>query len=290
MLAATIEDVSKLRFPLLASPKLDGIRCVIRGGRALSRSLKPIPNKVIRAHLESLDIEGLDGELMLPQPATFQDITSAVMSPNDTPPDDWYFAVFDDTSQSERMFAKRLGSASCRAASLYDPHVELVDHRYPANTDHLAEFEELCLAQGFEGVMLRCPDAPYKFGRSTLREHGLMKLKRFKDDEALIADVVELQHNLNPAETNELGRTKRSTAKAGKVAGGTLGALVVVHPTFGAFELGSGFDDATRTKLWNAHKRDKLIGQLAKFKYFPIGVKDKPRHPVFLGLRHADDM
>ena len=40
LLAETVEDISKLRYPLLASPKLDGIRCVKLNGKALTRKQK----------------------------------------------------------------------------------------------------------------------------------------------------------------------------------------------------------------------------------------------------------
>lgn len=61
MLAATVVDRTKLRFPFLASPKLDGIRCIVLDGQVLSRSLKPIRNKFIVKQLQGLP--NLDGEL-----------------------------------------------------------------------------------------------------------------------------------------------------------------------------------------------------------------------------------
>jgi len=33
-----------------------------------------------------------------------------------------------------------------------------------------------------------------------------------------------------------------------------------------------------------------FIGKILKYKYFDIGVKDAPRHPVFLGMRPKSDM
>ena len=42
-------DLDKLQYPIIASAKLDGIRCLIKDGVALSRTLKPIPNKSIQA-------------------------------------------------------------------------------------------------------------------------------------------------------------------------------------------------------------------------------------------------
>ena len=59
MLAATVADRSKLRFPYLASPKLDGIRCLVLNGEVLSRSFKPIRNRFIQVQLKRLpDTDG----------------------------------------------------------------------------------------------------------------------------------------------------------------------------------------------------------------------------------------
>ena len=48
-----------------ASPKLDGIRCMIQDGIALSRSLKPIRNEHVQYILGREIFNGLDGELII---------------------------------------------------------------------------------------------------------------------------------------------------------------------------------------------------------------------------------
>jgi DNA ligase-1 len=47
------------------------------------------------------------------------------------------------------------------------------------------------------------------------------------------------------------------------------------------FEIGTGMDDHTRAVLW----RTPPIGKQVKFKFQPTGIKDKPRFPVYLGIR-----
>lgn len=98
MLAAAVEDVSALTFPLIASPKLDGIRCIVRNGVAYSRSNKPIRNRYIQQCVSeySSDLEGLDGELIVGSPTAcdvYRVTNSAVMSADGTP--DFKFFVFD---------------------------------------------------------------------------------------------------------------------------------------------------------------------------------------------------
>jgi DNA ligase-1 len=156
------------------------------------------------------------------------------------------------------------------------------------NLEELTTYEELYLDRGYEGVILRDPNAPYKNGRSTVNEGYLLKMKRFVDAEFEVIGYEERMHNGNEATTNELGRTKRSSHKAGKVGLGDLGALVLRGDGF-TFSVGTGFDDVTRKHLWEIRDVD-LVGRLAKIKYFPIGMKEAPRHPVFLGWRDAIDL
>jgi len=81
----------------------------------------------------------------------------------------------------------------------------------------------------------------------------------------------EEMYNGNEAETNELGRTKRSTKKAGLSGKGTMGALEVLAPGFPTpFNIGTGFDADDRKYFWG--NREALMGKFVKYKYFPIGT------------------
>lgn len=66
-----------------------------------------------------------------------------------------------------------------------------------------------------------------------------------------------------------------------------LGALVCALPGGIKFSIGSGFTQEEREAFWAI--RDKLPGRLVKYKYFPVGVKDRPRFPVYLGWRDPID-
>ncbi len=69
MLADAIEpDKYPLRFPLFVSPKLDGVRCVVRDGVAYSRSLKPIPNQFVQFVLGRDDPFGMPAWLQFASP------------------------------------------------------------------------------------------------------------------------------------------------------------------------------------------------------------------------------
>lgn len=284
MLSATIESVSKLKFPLLASPKLDGIRALVVNGVLVSRNLKPIPNHFVQRSLPLARMEGWDGELIVGKPDDkdcFRKTTSGVMSEEGEPK--FKFWVFDNMIP-ELKFSDRFKGLQVNIKNLYCGHVRLVPQFKVVDAFALHQYEELMLERGYEGIMLRRIDGGYKYGRSTLKEGHLMKLKQFKDAEAVIVGMEEQMENTNEKKLNELGKLQRSSHKAGKVGKNTLGALKVQDIITGvSFDVGTGFDDETRLDLWM--NKSKYIGKLIKYKYFPTGSKDKPRFPVFMGFR-----
>ena len=286
MLAATLKPGDKVNFPVLLSPKLDGVRCLIIKGRAMSRSLKEIPNKYVQDVLGTNELDGLDGELIVGSPTApdaYRKTVSAVMSEDGEPA--FKFHVFDNYLHVGD-FQARLRSAF-HMGSKYKSFIAPVPHSLCVEDVDLLNYEEDYVVEGYEGVMLRDPAGAYKFGRSTMREGGLLKLKRFVDAEAVIVGREERMENLNPRQMDELGRNRRSSHKAGKRGMGTLGALIVQDcKTKVQFSIGTGFDDAERARLWGMN----LHGVIVKYKSQPTGVKDKPRFPVYLGMRDARDM
>lgn len=292
-------DLKRLRFPVLVSPKFDGIRCVVLNGQALTRNLKPIPNDYTRSWLEQY-CDGLDGELVIGDPTAkdcFQRTTSAVMSKDGEP--EVCFWAFDWIGfNGGDTFTRRLHMV---ASKWWDAQhlkrVRGVEHQLIHDVEGLARYEAARVAEGWEGVMLRDPKGLYKFGRSTVNEGGLLKLKRFADAEATIVGFEERMHNDNPATVDALGHVERSTHAAGKRPAGDLGALVVEMPGFAAqspdhaplirFSIGSGFTAEQRADFWTA--REKLLGETVKFKFQKVGTDEAPRFPVFLGFRHEAD-
>ena len=122
--------------------------------------------------------------------------------------------------------------------------------------------------------MLRSPEGTYKFGRSTRRENILLKVKRFSDDEAVLIDIEE-------EETD-------SSDKSRRIGANTAGTLILRHKNGMEFGVYSGLNDELRQDVWD--NPDNYMGRLVKYKYFAHGMKDRPRHPVFLGFRDPNDM
>lgn len=287
---AVSAEFDKIKYPVYASPKLDGIRCSIVDGKALSRTLKPIPNKHIYGQLSTSKLNGLDGELIVGSPTSptcYNESVSNVMAFDKIPTYTYY--VFDHHEVSG-SFARRFQEllASLGQWNKF-PQICLLEQNMISNEDDMLAYEATKVEEGYEGIILRSPGAPYKFGRSTVKEGYLLKVKRFLDSEAEIIGFEEEMFNGNAAETNELGRTKRSTAAAGLSGKGTLGAFQVRDVETGVeFSIGTGLTAADRQHFWN--RRDEYIGKLVKYKFFAVGVKVAPRHPVYLGIRDARDM
>lgn len=284
MLGAPIADISKLRFPLIASYKLDGVRAIWVGKEFLSRTLKTIPNRALQAKFAALGIpSGWDGELIAGEPWAsdcYRRTNSLVMT-RDAPASEVRFFVFDNAAE-DAPFVERIAGLRSIGDSVCALQQILVSSR-----DELLKLEERALTAGYEGLILRHPKGPYKHGRSTFNEHYMLKLKRFADAEARVVGFEELEINQNPATLDERGYVKRSSHQDGKVPAGRLGALVCELPDGRQFRIGTGFDEAERIEIW--HKKESYLHRLVKFKYLPVGVKDLPRHPVFLGFRSEID-
>ena len=302
LLAYTVEDTSKLHYPLLASVKLDGIRCLILKGETLaritndigamfppyvvvSRSLKPIRN----AHVQKLfgipELDGCDGELIVGKPnsdTVYRDTNSGVMS-GDGEPDVTLF-LFDRFDCPTKPFSERYASLPKGV-----PHTKVLSQHVVSCESVLLELEQKYLDEGYEGLMVRSSAGAYKFGRSTAKDGILGKLKRMASDEAEIIDMTELMRNGNEAKLNELGYSERSSNKENLIPGGVMGTLVVRSLSDGCkFEIGTGFTAQDRSEFWL--KKGSLIGKVVSYTHFPVGRKDLPRHPSFKGFRDKEDM
>lgn len=294
LLASPVKD-EQIRYPVIASPKLDGIRCLKIKGQMVSRMFKPIQNEYIRKDLKKYVPEGADGEIM--SGSTFQECSGNVMRRDGEPVYtyywfDWVFRGKLDEPYNMRI--ARMMEWREKHPEYFQgahPKVRIVPTQWVMNEESLARYEARCLEDGYEGVMIRSPEGHYKCGRSRVSDHILLKIKRFADSEGIVTGFVEMMHNENEAEQDAFGRTKRSTSKDGKVPAGTLGKLLVTDDKFPdhLIELGTGqgLTHELRQEIWD--HRDAYLGRLAKYKYQEQGMKDKPRFPIFLGFRHEDD-
>ena len=290
---STDYDWSKLHFPAYVSPKIDGIRCVTHPELGpSSRSLKPIPNRFIKDILGKPELKWLDGEIVVGNPAApdvFNRSQSGVMSRDGIP--DFTYLVFDNFEAGDMCgFGIRLQDAQNVVERVSVQAVKMLPHKFVDSLDELWAYEEEQVALGYEGIMIRHRGVKYKCGRSTLREQGLIKVKRFLDDEAQIIGWEPLLRNMNDPVVDALGLQKRGYSKEGKIADPTMAGKVNMLGLTGKwrgveFDVGSGLDDGQRRDI-AANFDAKYKNQMGSYKYQPHGSLEAPRSPIWKGLRH----
>ena len=285
LLAAKKPVFENIKFPVLATPKIDGIRCLVIDGKAVSRSFKPIPNHHIRNFIEKHCPTGFDGEILCGD--GFSDVQSMVMGREGEPV--FTYLVFDYVKESLiKPYIARLNDFAT-VGQLPD-EIKFLIPEVANNLDELKDIMEKHLAQGHEGTMIRDPGSPYKCGRASLKEGFLTAIKYFEDGEAEVIGFEELMSNQNEKTLDAFGNSERSSKKENMVPMNTLGALLVRKDDGTEFKIGTGqgLTAAKRKEIWD--NKETYLGQLAHYRSQPHGVKDKPRIPVWHGFRNREDI
>ena len=277
-------DSEKAKFPYAATPKIYGIRFLMVGGAALTRSFKPIRNEYLQKILSSNLPDGIDGELT--SGSTFQECSSIMRIKGEPDFKVWIFDFVNPKGElkpyKERMDELR------KFENFNIPSYEILFPTIVSNQEQIDQLMINNLNAGYEGLMLRDPNGIYKFGRSSVKENILLKVKEFMDDEAEIISFREKMINTNEGLKDNFGRTKRSSCQDGLKPSGTLGGFILRNSEGLEFSCGSGLNDALRDEVWK--NKSKYLGKLVKYKFMSKGIKDLPRHPVFMGFRDETDL
>lgn len=271
-LAETLTDLNlgMVRLPVYGSPKFDGFRAFKYNGVLYSRSFKPIPNSEVQRKFAHLP-DGYDGELIVGSPSdvnVFGRTSSVVTARDGRSAEDVKFFVFDNFFEPFKPYLERLQTVRREVR---------VTHFRLDGLEAILQYEMGMLVQGYEGIMLRNPNAAYKFGRSTMTDQGIMKLKRFADYEGRVVGVEEMYRNKNEAKIDAQGYMDRGSKQEGMVPAGCLGNLLVDFQGQ-ILKVGQGFTEAMRKEMWE----NPPIGKLANFSCPPGG---KPVSQGGTGLR-----
>lgn len=279
------EHFERLIYPLHASPKIDGFRCVL-GKHPMTSRLARFPNRYFHEMLSNILPAGcfLDAEAVVGSrrgEGVLQRTSSGLTSEDGEP--DFRLWVFDRPGLVEGWFDRYL-AAHDLIGSVAHERIKLLKHKLIRDRLELSDYLTEKLELGYEGIMVRDSNGPYKEGKSTVKQAWLLKCKPFKDGEGRITGWYEEQENTNEATREVTGKLKRSSSKKGKVAKGSLGGFILKDCKTGVdVRVGGGFTKRQREELW------KLIlggwdptGTLVRYKSQVVGEKDKPRHPNFI--------
>jgi DNA ligase-1 len=304
--------IEKIRFPCLVQVKIDGLRCLHTTGKLTGRSLKIHKNRYINNFFGDMLFDGFDGEMIVGTDPTAEDLCRMTSSAIGSYEGSHHFTwnIFDHINEKTKHLGyeyriaiaqQKIVEITAKYPMLRD-HLALIDSFECVSMNDLLTYEEDFLDLGYEGLIIRDPNGLYKEGRSTVREGGLLRIKRFIEEEAIVIGVSEGQHNGNEALINELGLTYRTSHQANKIGNGmvaTMQAELVkdVHDSLSKKLLfnkgqvinitaGSLTHDERKYYWENKHE---IIGKVIKFKSFPKGVKNKPRFPNFVSFRSKED-
>lgn len=264
-----------LAYPLVASPKYDGIRALSIGQQPISRHAKLLPNRDLQYAFKHMP--PLDGEVLVP--GDFNKVQSAIMSRDTCVADKFNYFVFDTTELN--WHTKRFDARMLRVEELAKdapPQVQIAPMRICNSPAEVIAFYEEVLAYDhpwdYDGLILRAPSAPYKYGRSTLKQEWMLKMKPWDDAEGVIVGFEELMRNLDTS-------CKR---KENMVPGGMLGKFVVQW-NGQEFNVGGGKNLTVerRQHYWN--NQAMYLGKKLTFKHLGLSEYGVPRHPNYKGIR-----
>ena len=291
---ASDADVAILKYPLIVQPKIDGVRALNLCGQLTGRSLKTHGNSYTTHKFSALQYIGFDGEMAAAKenhPDLCRLTTSAIASYDGEPNLTWH--VFDYITEETLFLPYRVRYKMLCLRVLQLKHlisnVEIVRCHEVYNLKELDEFEERCLITGYEGIIIRDPEGKYKEGRSTKKEGGLLRIKRFTDAEGIVVKLIEGEHNANEAVKNPLGQTERSTHQANMIPNGMIGAMILKTTDGKEVKVAPGkMTHDERIFYWQ--NPNKILGNMVKYKSFMHGVKDKLRFPTYQGFRTSSDI
>jgi DNA ligase-1 len=284
----TDQQLASLHYPLVGSPKYDGIRALCTGFSVLSSSLKPLGNQYIQKCLSHPDYAGLDGELIVGSPTAmdktgmstvFNTTTGAVRRADGKP--DFKFYVFDDFEFGHMSYQRRWLDVM---KDIDLPHVIVAEQRILTCRQDVLDYEAELVELGYEGMMPRSISAKYKEGRATLKEALIFKRKPVLDDEAQVIGFVEAMENQNEQTTNNLGVSTRSSHKENLVPKGTLGAFIMKSKRWKEpFNCGTGVGLTADLRQYIWDHQDEFMSSWWAYKYQGYGSIDKPRQPILKG-------
>ncbi len=285
-------EFASLSYPKVASPKLDGFRQYNLNGRPTTRSGKQLANTWTREILTRPEFSGLDGELITGSPTApdaLHKAQSAFTTIAGMPDFTWH--IFDDLGRGPNGFWRHWESVVLPRIHTLPEWCVAVPQQLVSNSDELLSFHKHITALGYEGTVIRSPNSPYKHNRSTRKQEWMLKIKDITYEEVMVISFNEKMINANEAMQDDLGFTRRSSHKAGKIPADTLGSFTVRSIKSGEeFSVGTGpLTDMELRSIWLT--RAKCATQIMTVKYYSQAAnRMKPRSGQYVAWRAIEDM
>lgn len=300
----------KLRFPLGVQPKIDGVRGHNPHGTLMARSNKLFGNRYTQAFFSHPDYQYIDGEFAAERethPDLCRITSSATRTFEGEPFLLWHAFDFLHPSVINETYEWRYAALNKHVNDLQRQgramHLRVVPMVVVNNLAELLVLEEIWLKNGYEGIIIRDLKGKHKQGRSTPKQMGLLRIKRFIDFEFIATHIIEGNHNANEAQENELGKTFRSTHQENMIPNGQVGTIVgnvikdVKDPQTNKVLLTKGQqvnvspgEMDVPTRIYYFENQHFIVGHINKAKFFPKGHKDKPRFPIWQSVRSPEDI
>lgn len=307
-------EEDKLRFPLITMPKIDGVRGVNLDGTIKQRTLKPIGNKAIVQMFSGELFRGMDGELAVAGQETHWDLCrlsgSLVRGGKHNRTDvEWHLFDYLHPAVISLPYIERLSVLQRHVREIQEHYngtagvarLRVVPHAVAHNLGDFLTAENSYIDLGYEGIVARDPNGAHKSGYSTLKSGGYLRRKPFVDFEGEVLSFTEAKENTNEAKINELGRSERSTHKAGMVPKAMIGNiqmrvladLVYMRKTLLVKDqivtVGPGKMPHSEREYFFHHPKE-FISQIGTAKFFAHGQKEKPRMATWKCFRDRDDI
>jgi ATP-dependent DNA ligase len=271
--------------------KVDGLRGVVREGDIRTRSMKKFPNRALDERMEDLRISSyesnyhIDGEFDS-ESIPFNELSGILRSFDKPLPDDLVFKIFDIFDPLQPSLpalhrwrkANRLQIKNCEI---------MINLPWPAD---FAEAFKSALDAGYEGLMVKRKDAPYKLGRGTYKQGIVFKMKPYETFDEKIISLVQATIVRDTAlrTINELGRSVTSKKKGDRVLTESCSSVWVSHNGKELKVSLAPFSHKKREEVWN--NPDEWIGKYIEYKGMMVGAKDLPRHAMIVRKREDKDV
>lgn len=270
MLAYPYSEKRLLKYPKpwIVQPKLNGDRCRAifddeMGWQLVSSTALPKEFLHIQIDLNDIipsSIREIDGELYI-HGLPHEELRSMISPTRNKHEnvDQLQFHIFDTVDTHVPQFDRVRWMVDLETTDA----IRIVDTHYVSEIEQVEELYSRYLSEGYEGIIIRDPNATYKRKRNT----QMMKLKPRDELQAVVTGMVE-----------ELDvHTKKPK--------GSLGAVRCTCDNITFFEVGSGFTREERLKFW--HQPDLIIGQIIEFAYSEISPYGVPKMTSFKRLRRV---